>query len=63
MGFENFNLDEVAENAHKRSTRDGSAGDLYLDSVDGKIKVRKPGQALPKSAVVSTQMTDEGFAS
>ena len=41
MGFENFNLDEVAENAHKRSTRDGSAGDLYLDSVDGKIKVRK----------------------
>ena len=60
MGFENFNLDEVAENAHKR---DGSAGDLYLDSVDGKIKVRKPGQALPKSAVVSNQMTDEGFAS
>lgn len=42
MGFENFNLDEVAENAHKRSTRDGSAGDLYLDSVDGKIKVRNP---------------------
>lgn len=62
MGFENFNLDEVAENAHKRSTRDGSAGDLYLDS-DGKIKVRKPGQAFPKSALVFNQMTDEGFAS
>ena len=63
MGFENFNLDEVAENAHKRSTRDSSAGDMYLDSADGKMKVRKPGEALPKSALVTNQYSDEGFAS
>lgn len=62
MGFENFNLDQVSENAHKRSEGDKSAGDLYFDSVDGKMKVRKQGESLPKTAVVSNQMTDEGFA-
>lgn len=62
MGFENFNLDEVSENAHKRSEGDRTAGDLYFDAEDGRMKVRKSGQALPKSAVVSNQMTDEGFA-
>jgi len=62
MGFENFNLDQVSENAHKRSQGDTSAGDMYFDSVDGKMKVRKKGEQLPKSAVVSNQMTDEGFA-
>ena len=49
--------------AHKRSTRDSSAGDMYLDSADGKMKVRKPGEALPKSALVTNQYSDEGFAS
>ncbi len=29
MGFENFNLDEVAETAHKRSQGEKSAGDLW----------------------------------
>ena len=62
MGFENFNLDQVSENARKRSIGDTSAGDLYFDSADGKMKVRKNGEVLPKSAVVSNQMTDEGFA-
>lgn len=62
MGFENFDLDQVAENAHRRSQGDRSAGDLYYDSNDGKMKVRKRGESLPRSAVVSNQMTDEGFA-
>lgn len=62
MAFENFNLDEVSENAHKRSQGDSSAGDLYFDADDGRMKVRRRGESLPKSAVVTTQMTDEGFA-
>lgn len=62
MGFENFNLDDVSETARRRSQGDSSASDLYFDSIDGKIKVRRSGQPLPKSAVVSNQMTDEGFA-
>ncbi len=62
MPFENFNLDEVSENARKRSQGDRSAGDLYFDAQDGKMKVRKSGEQLPRTAVVSNQMTDEGFA-
>lgn len=62
MGFENFNLDQVAENAHKRSQGDNSAGDLYFDPTDGKFKVARKGEAAPRAAVVSNQMTDEGFA-
>lgn len=62
MAFENFNLDAVAENAHKRSQGDNSAGDLYFDPVDGKFKTSRPGAPKPAGAVVSNQMTDEGFA-
>ena len=62
MGFENFDLDAVSENAHKRSMGDRTAGDMYFDAVDGKMKVRRRGETLPKSAIVSNQMTDEGFA-
>ena len=62
MGFENFNLDEVAENAHKRSTGDQSAADLIYIPEEGRWKVMRKNDPRPRTALVSNQMTDEGFA-
>lgn len=61
MGFENFNLDKLAEDVRKRS-QGSRNGNLIYDVQTGKFVSKPSNEPVPKSSVVSNQMTDEGFA-
>lgn len=61
MGFENFNLDQVANAVHNRSTGRPTSNLVY-NTETGKFVTHQDGQPVPRAGLVTNQMSDEGFA-
>ncbi len=61
MGFENINLDQMAEAVHNDSNGSRNKNMVY-NTRTGKWEVIPANQPIPAEGVVANQMTREGFA-